>query len=44
MWWNVGWKMLVARAEKDATNGGLRGEKEKKGVQFVVNCTPFDRV
>lgn len=44
MWWNVGWKMLVARAERDAPNGGLRGEKAKRGVLFTVNCTPLDRV
>ena len=44
MWWNVGWKMLVARAERDAPNGGLRGEKAKRGVPFTMNCTPLDRV
>lgn len=44
MRWNVGWKMLVGRAEKDAPNGGLRGEKAKRGVLFTMNCTPLDRV
>ena len=36
--------MLVARAERDAPNGDLRGEKAKRGVRFTMNCTPLDRV